>query len=139
MRIENDGDEFGAAAGQKFHVVEPIEALNKFDRMYRRLMNANDHGPAKVSARYKAILTQAEAQNVKIQALEASITQLKQDHNASSAGGSGGGGSGGGCSNVVCFRCGGTGHKKNDPECPEHGKPTHGLSEELSRQTGKLA
>lgn len=54
MHLENDGDEFGAAAGQKFRAADPIIAPNVFDRMHRRLKNANDCGPAKSAERHKA-------------------------------------------------------------------------------------
>lgn len=87
MRLDNDGDEFGAVAGQKFKAADAIDALNVFDRMCHHLMNASDCGPAKTAERHKAILVQTEAQTLKIQALEASLTQLQQDRGAHSANG----------------------------------------------------
>lgn len=68
--------------------------------------------------------------------MEASLAQPQQDRSANSSGGTRANGGRGG---IICHSCQGAGHKRGDPECPNAGKPRHGLDEEQSEQINDLA
>ena len=116
-----------------------IELLNQFDREYRQLVEGDDYAPTRTQSREAANHATIERLQAQISQLQANQAQLQQDRNASSSRGNSGSTQNGhnssnnGSSNSgtrKCLSCGATDHLKGDPNCPNLGKPLHGLTEE---------
>ena len=132
----------------------PIDALNEFERHYDSLLRIDAYPPAQ--AKIKSYQAQAQS-SMKVDAIivdgksyicqtngTAESTGLTQVRSATSTRGnsSNGGSSGTGTLNPngqECFGCGSKTHLANSPLCPNRGKPSHGLSDDVNTACNEKA
>lgn len=137
LRIASDANGFLNGIGNGD--LDPIEALQKMDALYRVLVNQKAYGPALTGSTSGAKALEAKALAAMVS--QAIDTKLSQDRSQKSSGGNSGG--------KVCYDCQSPNHFRGDPSCPKkattppgdnpadrHNK--HGLPDEVNSKLPEL-